>query len=69
MKPRVSCLLVGVFLIVGSVAAQAAQFGDLTYGSIGTETTLTANTDSGGAVTIPDRVAGLPVTSIRELAP
>ena len=64
MKSKVSCLLVGVFLIADPVVAQAAQFGDFEYESSGTEVTITGYTGAGGAVTIPDSILGLPVTSI-----
>ena len=64
MKPRVWCLLVGVLLVAGQAAAQAAQFGDFTYESSGTAVTVTGYSGSSGAVTIPDTIDGLRVTSI-----
>ena len=64
MKTKSKSICFGILLIAASVAAHAAQFGDFTYESIGTEITITGYTGSGGAVTIPDTIGGLPVTSI-----
>lgn len=65
---KTSPFLVGLLLAAGLVPAQAAQFGDFDYGSDGTAVTITRYTGSGGAVTIPDTIEGLPVTSIGDRA-
>jgi hypothetical protein len=51
-----------------SVAVHAAQFGDFTYESSGTEITITGYTGSGGDVIIPETIAGLPITGIGDFA-
>lgn len=56
--------MVGIFLIAGLVPALAAEFGDFTYGSDGVAVAITGYSGPGGAVTIPDTIEGLPVTSI-----
>jgi hypothetical protein len=53
-----------LLLLLLPLAAEAAQFGDFEYESSGTEITILNYTGSGGDVTIPDTIAGLPVTSI-----
>jgi hypothetical protein len=60
--------LFGFFLVAGLVPAQAAQFGDFQYTSTGTAVNITKYTGPGGAVTIPDTIQGMPVTSIGEYA-
>ena len=60
--------VVGVFLVAELVPAQAAQFGDFRYTSSGTAVAITGYTGSGGAVAIPDTIAGLPVTGMGDRA-
>ncbi|CAG1770660.1 hypothetical protein BAC2_01203 [uncultured bacterium] len=66
MKTRPFVL--GFFQVAGLVPTQAAQFGDFGYESDGTAVNITGYTGPGGAVTIPDRIDSLPVTSIRNRA-
>ena len=56
--------LVGFILLSTPLAASAQQFGDFTYTSDGSVATITGYTGSGGAVTIPATITGLPVTAI-----
>jgi len=44
--------------------AQTGQYGDFTWSQSWTNITITGYTGSGGAVTIPDKINNLPVTSI-----
>jgi hypothetical protein len=53
-------------LWLAPLALDAAQFGDFTYESDGTNITITGYTGPGGHVAIPDTIAGLPVTTIWE---
>jgi hypothetical protein len=55
-------------LVAGSLAIEAAQFGDFEYESSGTNITITRYIGLGGAVTIPGTINGLTVTSIGEHA-
>jgi len=64
MKTKSKSVGFGILLIAASVAAHAAQFGDFEYWSSDTEIAITGYTGPGGDVIIPDRIAGLPVTSI-----
>lgn len=58
-------LLLLLFLLSSLLTPLAAQqFGDFTYTSNGSAVTITGYTGSGGAVEIPDTIAGLPVTTI-----
>jgi hypothetical protein len=63
MKCHSRVILAGLHLAL-SLAAPADQFGDFTYTSNGFTITITEYTGAGGAVTIPDTIAGLPVTTI-----
>jgi hypothetical protein len=63
--PRAVKLLSLLLLFTLPIAAQALDFSYTT--SSGT-ITITGYTGSGGAVTIPDTIAGLPVTSIGDWA-
>ena len=63
-KSQTKALDLSLLFLAGAVAVHAAQFGDFTYQSSGTEITITKYTGAGGAVTIPDTIAGLPVTTI-----
>lgn len=54
-----ACILLSTLL-----AATAQQFGDFTYTSDGSAITISGYTGPGGAVTIPDTIIGLPVTTI-----
>jgi BspA type Leucine rich repeat region (6 copies) len=56
--------LLGLILISAPLAATAQQLGDFTYSSDGSAITITGYTGLGGAVTIPDTISGLPVTTI-----
>ena len=60
--------LLAVLLLVGAIPAKAAQSGDFTYTATATAVTITGYTGSGGAVTIPSSIGGLPVTSIGTIA-
>jgi len=64
MKTKSKSVCFGIVLIAASVTAHAAQSGDFTYESSGTEITITRYTGPGGDVLIPDTIAGLPVTRI-----
>lgn len=70
MKPRshIKSVYSSLLFLAGAVAVHAAQFGDFTYEASGTQITITKYTGPGGDVTIPDTIAGLPVTSIRDVA-
>jgi formylglycine-generating enzyme required for sulfatase activity len=69
MKSTTLRILCPVLLLVaGTLAVHAAQFGDFTYESNGTEITITGYTGSGGDVIIPDSIAGLPITGIGDFA-
>jgi hypothetical protein len=46
------------------IPAKADQFGDFTYTATATDVTISGYTGTGGAVTIPSAIVGLPVTSI-----
>lgn len=65
MKTKSQSIWFGILLLGASVATHAAQFGDFTYESSGTEISITGYTGPGGNVTIPDTITGLPVTSIQ----
>ena len=54
--------------LLSVIPANAAQSGDFTYTATATEVTITGYTGSGGAVTIPSSIGGLPVTAIGEAA-
>lgn len=54
--------------LLSVIPANAAQSGDFTYTATATEVTITGYTGSGGAVTIPSSIGGLPVTAIGEIA-
>jgi len=58
-----SILLFGVVFGAWPVA-KAATWGDFTYETNGATTTITGYTGPGGAVTIPDTVANMPMTNI-----
>src|ERR1017187_1892992 len=60
------CLLGALLLSVAVVKAD--QFGDFTYASDGTNVIITGYTGSGGDVTIPETINGLPVVSIGDWA-
>ena len=64
MKSPVLRALCPMLFLAGTVALHAAQFGDFTYESSGTEITITKYTGPGGDVTIPITINGLPVISI-----
>ncbi len=55
------CLIGCVFLCSSAFALQS---GDFTYTVSGSEVTITGYTGAGGAVVIPDTIAGMPVVSI-----
>jgi hypothetical protein len=57
------CTLV-VLVCMAPLALKAAQFGDFTYTNTGSTITITRYTGSGGNVTIPRVINGLPVTAI-----
>jgi hypothetical protein len=61
--------LAAACVVAGAVAAHAAQSGDFECESRDTQITITGYTGAGGDVTVPSAIDGLPVTSIRELAP
>jgi hypothetical protein len=50
--------------LIFNLPAKAAQSGDFTYTATATEVTISGYTGSGNAVTIPNSIGGLPVTSI-----
>ena len=50
--------------LLSVIPAKADQFGDFTYTATATEVTITGYTGTGGAITIPSAIGGLPVTSI-----
>ena len=50
--------------LMSVIPAHAAQSGDFTYTATATAVTITGYTGSGGAVTIPSSISGLPVTII-----
>jgi hypothetical protein len=52
------------FLFAGAGALPAAQFGDFTYNSTGTNITILRYKGPGGDVRIPDTINGLPVASL-----
>jgi len=56
-------LLVAVFLLLADAARAEDYSYTINYGSV-TTITITAYTGSGGAVTIPSTINGLPVTTI-----
>ena len=57
------------FFLLFAVEAHADIWGDFSYNVIdGTSVTITGYTGSGGEVSIPSRINGLPVTSIGDLA-
>ena len=60
--------LLGFLLLSTLLAVTAQQFGDFTYSSDGSAITITGYTGPGGAVTIPDTIAGRPVTRIGNTA-
>ena len=60
--------LLGFILLADPLAATAQQSGDFTYSSDGSAITITGYTGPGGAVTIPDTIIGLPVTTIGNTA-
>lgn len=59
-------LMLAWAVLLSPLAAQ--QSGDFTYSSDGSAITITGYTGAGGAVTIPDTIAGLPVQTIGENA-
>ena len=50
--------------LLSVIPAKAAQFGDFTYTATATEVTIDRYTGTGGAITIPSSIGGLPVTRI-----
>ena len=50
--------------LTGSSAAQQLTSGNFTYTATATEVTITGYTGTGGAITIPSSIDGLPVTDI-----
>jgi hypothetical protein len=63
-KSRIQSVCLSLLFLAGTVAVHAAQFGDFTYTSSRMAITITEYTGAGGEVTIPETIAGLPVTSI-----
>ena len=61
-----SLMLAGIACCVSLLAdtCGADQSGDFWYASDGTNVTITNYTGSGGAVTIPDMISGLPVSVV-----
>jgi len=57
-------VLFGSALLCGPMAATAQQYGDFTYTTNAGAVTITGYTGSGGPVTIPSTMNGLPVVSI-----
>ncbi|MEW6236326.1 MAG: leucine-rich repeat protein [Candidatus Omnitrophota bacterium] len=51
-------------LLISSLPSYSDTFGDFTYTDSGTAITITGYTGAGGAVVIPDTIAGNPVTTI-----
>jgi hypothetical protein len=60
--------LLSLILLSTPLVSTAQQSGDFTYTSDGSAITITGYTGPGGAVTIPDTVAGLPVTTLGDYA-
>lgn len=57
--------ILAAFLFIAAVLpSQAQQFDDFTYTATATEVIITGYTGTGGAVTIPSSIGGLPVTDI-----
>lgn len=68
-KPRIQSVCLSLLFLAWTAALHAAQFGDFSYESSGTGgIIITGYTGAGGDVTVPDTIAGLPVTSIRYAA-
>jgi hypothetical protein len=67
MKSALLALL-GFIPLSTPLAVSAQQFGDFTYSSDGSAITITQYTGPGGAVTIPNTITGLPVTTIGSAA-
>ena len=64
-KPRIQSVCLSLLFLAWTAALHAAQFGDFSYESSGTGgIIITGYTGAGGDVTVPDTIAGLPVTSI-----
>jgi hypothetical protein len=63
LSMRLLQFLAALFLL-SVIPAKAAQFGDFTYTATGSEVTITGYTGTGGAITIPSSIGGLPVTDI-----
>ncbi len=68
MNTKAKSICFTLLFLAGTVALHAAQFGDFTYASSGTEITITGYTGPGGDVTIPETLEGLPVTEIGDYA-
>ena len=51
--------------LAAALSSHAQQSGDFTYEASATAVTITGYTGTGGAVTIPSSIGGLPVTSMR----
>ncbi len=57
--------ILAAFLFIAAVLpSQAQQFGDFTYTATATEVTITGYTGTGGVITMPSAIGGLPVTGI-----
>jgi hypothetical protein len=68
MKPKsqIKSVCLSLLFLAGAVAVHAAQFGDFTYDSSGTEITITGYTGPGGDVTIPETIEGVARSQNRE---
>ena len=58
-------ILAAFLFIAAALSSHAQQSGDFTYEASATAVTITGYTGTGGAVTIPSSIGGLPVTSMR----
>ena len=57
-------ILAAFIFIAAALPSQALQSGDFTYEASATDVTISGYTGSGGAVTIPSSIGGLPVAII-----
>jgi hypothetical protein len=62
------CFLVITFFLTTCATAWAGEFGEFTYGSSGSNVTITGYTGPGGDVIIPETIDGQAVTSIGDMA-
>jgi hypothetical protein len=68
MMKTINLAVLGFILLTRPLVTTATQFGDFTYTSSGSSITITRYTGFATSVTIPNTIAGLPVTRIGDSA-